>query len=95
LIRTGKMFGEARLTMQAALTLSEARAKYVQKLIGDYADQHKINLNVSQIQTEGVGIREPLIPKPRNMGEARKNMRVEFRIVKREVEATEGLDFNF
>lgn len=95
LIRTGKMFGEARLTMQAALTLSEARAKYVQKLIGDYAQQHKINLNVSQIQTEGVGIREPLIPKPRNMGEARKNMRVEFRIVKREVEATEGLDFNF
>jgi hypothetical protein len=38
---------------------------------------------------------EPVIPKPRNMDEAKENMRVEFRIVKVNPEALAPTDFNF
>ena len=38
---------------------------------------------------------EPVIAKPRNISEARENMRVEFKIVKVPAEALESTDFDF
>jgi hypothetical protein len=43
----------------------------------------------------GVGVREPFIAKPANMDEARKNMRVEFRVVRVPAEAVTQSDFDF
>jgi hypothetical protein len=38
---------------------------------------------------------EPVIPKPKNIDEAKENMRVEFRIVKVNPESLTPSDFNF
>jgi hypothetical protein len=52
-------------------------------------------MDKSQIQPVGVGIREPFIAKPGNMDEAKQNMRVEFRLIRVEAEATTESDFDF
>jgi hypothetical protein len=41
------------------------------------------------------GIREPFVAKPRNMDEAKQNMRVEFRLVRADGEAAKPSDFDF
>ena len=82
-------------TMQAALNLSLARAEAVRKEIANYAKQQEMNLDLTQIQPVGAGILEPLVSKPRNLTEARQNMRVEFRIVKVPAEAVQESDFDF
>jgi len=82
-------------TMQAALNLSLARAEAVRKEIASYAKQQEMNLDVTQIQPVGAGILEPLVSKPRNLAEAKQNMRVEFRIVKVPAEAVQDSDFDF
>ena len=83
------------VTMQAAINLSLSRAEAVKKSLEQYASESKINIDVSQIVPVGAGILEPIIPKPRNMDEAKENMRVEFRIVKVNPEALAPTDFNF
>jgi outer membrane protein OmpA-like peptidoglycan-associated protein len=98
LVRTGNLGGGSNdpiVTMQAALTLSQARAEAVKKSLEKYASDTGITVDVSQIVPVGVGIMEPVIPKPRNMDEAKENMRVEFRIVKVNPEALAPTDFNF
>jgi hypothetical protein len=50
---------------------------------------------MSQIVPVGAGVIEPVIAKPRNLEEAKENMRVEFRIVRVEAEAIAPSDFNF
>jgi hypothetical protein len=52
-------------------------------------------MDKSQIQPVGVGIREPFVAKPANMDEAKKNMRVEFRVVRVAAEASKPADFDF
>jgi outer membrane protein OmpA-like peptidoglycan-associated protein len=84
-----------RATMQAALNLSRKRAEAVRDSIIQYAQQKGVYIDKSQIQPVGVGIREPFIAKPRNMGEARQNMRVEFSLVRVEAEASGTSDFDF
>lgn len=84
-----------RTTMQAALNLSLARANAVRQEIVAYAEKQGVTLDASQIQPVGAGIMEPLISKPRNIQEARQNMRVEFRIVKVPAEAVKASDFDF
>ena len=84
-----------KATMQAALNLSLARADAVKKEVVAYAQQQNVNLDASQIQPVGAGILEPLISKPRNIDEAKQNMRVEFRIVKVPAEAVKASDFDF
>jgi len=84
-----------RETMQAALKLSQARAEAVKEAIGRFAELQGVNLDMSQMQPVGAGILEPLIPKPRNLLEARQNMRVEFRIVKVPAEAISESEFDF
>ena len=82
-------------TMQAALNLSLVRANQVKNAIAKYAKDQELNLDLSQITPSGVGIREPIIAKPTNAEEAKKNMRVEFRLVRISPESIKGSDFDF
>jgi ABC-type nitrate/sulfonate/bicarbonate transport system substrate-binding protein/outer membrane protein OmpA-like peptidoglycan-associated protein len=98
LIESGAFDGDAehnpRETLQAALNLSRKRAESVRDSIIAYAQQSGLHLDKSQIQPQGVGIREPFIAKPANMEEAQKNMRVEFRLLRVEAEAASSSDFD-
>jgi len=82
-------------SMQSALNLSKARAEGVKKALQQYAKTQGFNLDISQIRPVGAGISEPIIAKPVDLTEAKKNMRVEFRIVKVAAEALEPSDFDF
>lgn len=82
-------------TMQAALNLSRNRAEAVFDSILKYAQGKGITMDQSQVQPTGVGIREPFIPKPSSMEEARQNRRVEFRVIRVPAEATLESDFDF
>lgn len=84
-----------RETMQAALNLSLHRAEAVRDAITTYAQAKGLTLDESQIQPVGVGIREPFIAKPSNMDEARKNMRVEFRLLRIIAEASSQSEFDY
>ena len=98
LVKAGKFESadiKPRETMQAALNLSFQRAEAVKTSLVEFATQQKVNLDQSQIQPVGVGILEPLIPKPKSLDEARENMRVEFRIVRIPAEAIKESDFDY
>jgi len=98
-ITSGEFDGVAginpRETMQAALNLSRKRAEAVKNAVMEYAKQKGIEMDQSQIQPIGVGITEPIIPKPSNMSEAEKNMRVEFRLIRVKAEVMNDSDFDF
>jgi ABC-type amino acid transport substrate-binding protein len=99
LVEKGAFDGAAginpRQTMQAALNLSRERAEAVRDSILLHAKNKKIQLDVSQIQAVGAGIREPFVAKPTNMSEAKQNMRVEFRLLRVTAEAATKSDFDF
>jgi hypothetical protein len=82
-------------TMQAALNLSQTRAEEVKKSVVEYAKKNGLNLDPSQIIPVGMGIREPVVAKPSNMDEAKRNMRVEFRLVRVNPEAIKPKDFDY
>lgn len=84
-----------RETYQAALTLSYNRAEEVKEALSKYSKAKGVNLDLSQIQPVGAGIAEPVIAKPRSLEDAKKNMRVEFRIVKVPAEAIVPSDFDY
>ncbi len=95
LIESGAMGGgkeDPMVTMQAALTLSKARADQVKASLLSYAKQQGVNVDLSQITPVGAGIAEPVIAKPRSIEEAKENMRVEFRIVKVDAETIAPTD---
>ncbi|MEM6822447.1 MAG: ABC transporter substrate-binding protein, partial [Verrucomicrobiota bacterium] len=98
-IERGEFDGAAgiapRETMQAALNLSRKRAEAVKNTVVNFAKQKRIVIDTNQIQPVGVGISEPLIPKPSNMSEAETNMRVEFRLIRVRAEVMNDSDFNF
>lgn len=99
LIEEGAFDGVAghnpRATMQAALNLSRKRAEAVRDSVIAHAGGQGVRIDKSQIQPVGVGIREPFIAKPSSMAEAKQNMRVEFRLIRVEAEATTASDFDF
>jgi outer membrane protein OmpA-like peptidoglycan-associated protein len=98
LIEKGSFGGAApdpRATMQAALNLSKARADAVRKAIIDYAKQREYILNDARLAPTGVGISKPHVPKPQNLAEAERNMRVEFKLMRVAGEATSADDFKF
>lgn len=98
LIKKGEFSGgktDPMVTLQAATNLSMQRAEAVRKALEKFAQSEKVNLDLSQIVPVGAGVTEPLIAKPKNMDEAKENMRVEFRIVKVNAEALAPSDFNF
>ncbi len=84
-----------RQVMQAGLNLSRSRAEAVKAAVSEYAHAQNIPLDESQIQPVGVGIREPVNPKPRNAAEAAENRRVEFLLVRVSAEAQNSTDFDF
>ena len=61
----------------------------------EFAKSKGVQLDKSQIQPVGVGIREPFVAKPANMEQAKQNMRVEFRVVRVPAEASKQADFDF
>lgn len=98
-IKSGKFDGapgsNPRETMQAALNLSRQRAEAVKDAVMEYAKKQGIEMDQSQIQPVGVGVTEPIIPRPASMDEAEKNMRVEFRLIRVKAEVMNASDFDF
>ncbi len=86
---------DPRKTMAAALNLSRDRAAAVRKSVIQHAGEKGVRIDESQLQAQGVGIREPLVARPRNPEEASMNMRVEFRLVRVSAEAITASDFDF
>ncbi len=86
---------DPKVTMQAALTLSKRRAEEVGRALLKFASDQKVTVDESQITPVGAGISDPVIAKPKNLSEAKQNMRVEFRIVKVDAEAIQPGDFDF
>lgn len=82
-------------TVAAALTLSKSRAEAVKAAIEDYAQQNNLSIDLSQALAHGVGVADPVNPKPSSMAEAKENMRVVFRVVRVAAEALSEDDFNF
>jgi ABC-type nitrate/sulfonate/bicarbonate transport system substrate-binding protein/outer membrane protein OmpA-like peptidoglycan-associated protein len=99
LVENGAFDGVAeanpRDTMQSALNLSRSRAESVRDSIIEFAKSRGVQIDRSQIQPVGVGIREPFVAKPANMDQAKQNMRVEFRVVRVPAEASKPADFDF
>ena len=86
---------DPKVTMQAALNLSKKRAEAVREALLGFAKGENVTIDQTQITPVGAGIADPLIAKPKNLSEAKQNMRVEFRIVKVEAEAIQSSDFDF
>ena len=86
---------DPRKTMNAALNLSRERSGAVRTSLIDHARSKGVRLDESQVQSQGVGIREPLVARPRNADEAGVNRRVEFRLVRVSAEAMTAADFDF
>jgi len=84
-----------RETMQAALNLSLARANSVRDALIQYGKAQGIRFDESQFQPVGAGVREPKIARPKNLDQAKENMRVEFRVLKVSAEALQQGDFDF
>lgn len=99
LVRAGEFDGDPehnpREVMQSALNLSKKRADSVRDAVIHYAAQKGARIDKTQIQSVGVGIAEPFIAKPSNLDEAKKNMRVEFRLIRVSAEAAAPSDFDF
>ncbi len=84
-----------RAIVQQALNLSRKRAEAIRESFINYARGKGQTVDESQVQAFGVGIREPLIPKPRNQFEAQQNMRGEFSIIRTSAETMNPTDFDF
>lgn len=96
LITSGQFEGQNHKpmqVMQAALNLSHQRAEAVKAALEKMARAENINLNLAQLQPQGVGIADPVISKPTNIEQAKENMRVEFRIIRVDPESTSDFDF--
>jgi ABC-type nitrate/sulfonate/bicarbonate transport system substrate-binding protein/outer membrane protein OmpA-like peptidoglycan-associated protein len=86
---------DPKVTVAAALQLSQTRAANVKKSLEEFAKKKGYVLDLSQIQPQGVGIAEPINARPRNMNQAKENMRVEFRVIRVRAESLREDDFNF
>lgn len=86
---------DPRLTIAEARKLSQRRAESVKEAIAQYAKANNLTLDLSQIQPQGVGIREAVVPKPTNAEDAAKNRRVEFVVVRVSSEAVAPEDFDY
>ena len=98
LIKAGDFDGadvNPKETMQAALNLSLKRAAAVKASIEELAKTSGTRLDLSQIQPVGVGVAEPVISKPRNLTEAKQNMRVQLSIQRVPAESIKSGDFDY
>jgi hypothetical protein len=81
--------------LRATQSLSTTRAESVRRALIHYATSHNLRVAENQFVAVGVGIQEPIVPKPENEEDAQKNRRVEFRISKLGIEATNSNEFQF
>lgn len=99
MIKDGKFDGIAehnpKEAMGAALALSKSRAQAFIDATKEYAKSKELVFDPSQLVPVGVGITEPLIPKPRNMEEASKNMRAEITLIRVSAEVKSDSDFDY
>lgn len=86
---------DPKATYQDALILSKNRADNFVRSVKKWCEDNKYPFDISQIQSQGVGIKEPVNAAPRNYGEAEQNMRAEFRLVRVTAEITNDTDFDF
>jgi len=86
---------DPRTVVHAAEHLSAQRAERVRDAILTYAKRGKVEVDASQIQPVGVGIREPRVPTPRSLEEAKQNMRVEFVLMRVEAEVSSDTGFDY
>ena len=77
------------------MNLSKKRAEAVRDAMLKFAASQKVTIDQSQITPVGAGVADPVVAKPKNMSEAKQNMRVEFRIVKVDAESIKASDFDF
>ncbi|HVS36088.1 MAG TPA: ABC transporter substrate-binding protein [Gemmataceae bacterium] len=84
---------DPKATVAAAQTLSDDRAKAFREAVIQFAKAKNLRLDESQFKSQGVGIAEPIIGKPKNDEDASKNRRVEFRILKVSPEVVKKKDF--
>lgn len=89
----GRPIDDPRETVAAAQTLSQSRAETVKKALESYLG-NKVRIDWSQIQPRGMGIAEPVYPRPRSEAEMGKNRRVEFAIIRVQAESV-APEFDF
>lgn len=101
LLKEGKNLGaakyeaQAKLQMNKMIKLSRDRAVDAREAVIEYANDNGIRLDESQItDPEGVGVAEPIIPLPLPGQPTDLNRRVEFRIVRVNVEALDRGDWD-
>lgn len=87
--RDGASNQELKAIRTSALNLSLDRAISVVDALEDYAGDEGIRVNRNQFTVDGVGINAPLHNPPATEAEWRENMRVVFRILTTQAEATE------
>lgn len=98
LARDGKTkvpIDDPRTTVAAALQLSQARSAAVIKGLDEYVKSKNYKLDFSQLQPQGIGIANPIVPRPRNMEEAKRNMIVEIIVIKVPTEQLNEDSFDF
>ena len=84
-----------RFIIAEARSLSKRRAENFKKAVAKFAQDNNLNIDLSQVQPQGVGIREPVVAKPTNAAEAEKNRRVELVLIKVAAEAMTEEDYDF
>ncbi|MFH1098750.1 MAG: ABC transporter substrate-binding protein [Candidatus Uhrbacteria bacterium] len=84
-----------REILTAAKNLSAERARAVRDAIAAYAQRKSAKIDPSQFQPQGVGVSEPIVPKPASMDDVKRNTRVEFALIRVSAEATRTSDFDY
>lgn len=77
-----------RAIYTSAMNLSLDRANAVMDALSKYAATQGVTINVGQFIVDGVGITEPAFNPPTTEAEWRQNMRVKFRVLTSQAEAT-------
>lgn len=80
---------ELKAIRTSAMNLSMDRALSVVNALEGYAQGESISINRAQFTVDGIGITDPAFNPPKNAEEWRQNMRVKFRVLTTQAEATE------
>ncbi|MFK7945474.1 MAG: ABC transporter substrate-binding protein [Paracoccaceae bacterium] len=86
--KEGAAAKELRAIRTSARNLSFSRSQSVLGALGAYADAEGLSINTDQFTLDGVGIDQPAFNPPKTSEEWRQNMRVVFRILTTQAEAT-------
>ncbi|MEM9140865.1 MAG: ABC transporter substrate-binding protein, partial [Pseudomonadota bacterium] len=86
--KDGAQSKELRAIRTSAKNLSFSRAQSVLAALSDYASAEGLSINTDQFTLDGVGIDQPSFNPPATAEEWRQNMRVVFRILTTQAEAT-------